>query len=276
MIESKLEELDPIAPRGAHDADARMVRSIGKIKLPRAIHRPSLAGTGLPERMRTAAFAFLGLTAASGLALVAIFAQINFHVLSPVPLPGEPGGGGVVAEAVALDHGSGTFVPAVSRRVEASDRSLAGGPGSGAAGAAALGGGLAPTGAPGPAPPGPSGGGIVTEPTDHPAPNPASAPGAGPGSGQADTPTAAGEAAPNTSPQPAPVPARPASPTPATAPAPGNSSSSAAAAHASERGIEASSKSSASVEVPVSTASTSPPPSADADPGNGKALGHTK
>src|SRR4051794_8295704 len=55
-----------------------------------ALRRPSFAGTGLPERMRSISFALMGLTAAVGLALVAIFAQPSFPVLSPAPLPDEP------------------------------------------------------------------------------------------------------------------------------------------------------------------------------------------
>ena len=52
--------------------------------------------------MRTTAFAFLGLTAAAGLALVAIFAQLSFHVLSPAPLPAASPGTGAVAAGVPL------------------------------------------------------------------------------------------------------------------------------------------------------------------------------
>ncbi len=59
---------------------------------PNAVRRPSLAGDGLPERMRSTVVAFLGLTAAAGLALVAIFAQLGFPVLSPAPLPSSPSG----------------------------------------------------------------------------------------------------------------------------------------------------------------------------------------
>jgi hypothetical protein len=70
---------------------------------------PSLAGNGLPERMRSTAFAFLGLTAAAGLALVAIFAQLGFPLLSPAPLPSEPPPGHV-AEAVALERRPPTIV----------------------------------------------------------------------------------------------------------------------------------------------------------------------
>src|SRR5436853_2664119 len=93
-----------------------LVLSNLKIRTSRAFHLPSLAGTGLPERMRTTAFAFLGLTAAAGLALVAIFAQISFHVLSPAPLPSEPARENAVAEAEALDHSPVGFIPAGSRQ----------------------------------------------------------------------------------------------------------------------------------------------------------------
>src|SRR4051812_8110296 len=71
--------------------------------------RFSFAGDGLPERMRSTAFAFLGLTAAAGLALVAIFAQLSFPLLSPAPLPSEPMADGAVSKAVALDRRPGAF-----------------------------------------------------------------------------------------------------------------------------------------------------------------------
>lgn len=82
-----------IAPVPMHG----VVRYLSKI--PRL---SSLAGNGLPERMRTTAFAFLGLTAAAGLALVAIFAQLSFHVLSPAPLPDASQKTGSVAAGVPL------------------------------------------------------------------------------------------------------------------------------------------------------------------------------
>jgi hypothetical protein len=63
---------------------------------------PSFAGHGLPERMRTTIFAFLGLTAAAGLALVAIFAQLSFPLLNPAPLPSDPSRANAVAEARAV------------------------------------------------------------------------------------------------------------------------------------------------------------------------------
>src|SRR5690349_24005789 len=74
-------------------------------RLSRSLRLSSIAGDGLPERMRTTAFAFLGLTAALGLALVAIFAQLSFPVLSPAPAPGGPLDDSAVSAAVALDRG---------------------------------------------------------------------------------------------------------------------------------------------------------------------------
>lgn len=80
------------------------MRSVFRKKIG-SVRRPSLAGDGLPERMRTTAFAFLGLTAAAGLALVAIFAQLGFPLLSPAPLPSatEPS---AIGRAVPLEDSS--------------------------------------------------------------------------------------------------------------------------------------------------------------------------
>src|SRR3954454_17726876 len=75
------------------------------------LRRFSFAGDGLPERMRSTAFAFLGLTAALGLALVAIFAQLSFPVLSPAPAPGGPLGKSSISKAVVVDRSPGVSVP---------------------------------------------------------------------------------------------------------------------------------------------------------------------
>jgi hypothetical protein len=72
---------------------------------------PSFAGHGLPERMRTTIFAFMGLTAAAGLALVAIFAQLGFPLLSPAPLPAPSSERSAVGEGVPLEQGSGAVGP---------------------------------------------------------------------------------------------------------------------------------------------------------------------
>lgn len=75
--------------------------------------RWSLIGSGLPERIRSVGFAFLGLTAAAGLALVALFAQTGFPLLSPAPLPGGSSEPGSVSKAVSLPRGS--TVPAIGQ-----------------------------------------------------------------------------------------------------------------------------------------------------------------
>lgn len=248
----------------------KLVRAISKTKLSKAARLPSLAGNGLPERMRTTAFAFLGLTAAAGLALVAIFAQLSFHVLTPAPLPDEPVDGSAVAEAMPL-HRTPAHVPAVTQRreapaVAAEELHSAGSNDTG----------FAPSGAPAPAAPAPSEGGVAPETADGSAPKSTST--TGPASSPPPEETSVPVSEPESSPKPAPTPAHPASPTPVAAPAPGNSQSSSAAAHASDRGVEASSKSTATVEASPPVTSSSPPSSEDSSPGNGKgkALGHAK
>jgi hypothetical protein len=64
--------------------------------------RPSLAGTGLTERMRSTTFALLGITAAAGLGMVAIFSQQGWPLLSPSPVPSAPMGQTAVHPAVTL------------------------------------------------------------------------------------------------------------------------------------------------------------------------------
>lgn len=79
-----------------------VMRSKLQARLSRLLRLPSIAGNGLPERMRSTAFAFLGLTAALGLALVAVFAQLSFPVLAPAPPPAGPGGEAAVSTSLAL------------------------------------------------------------------------------------------------------------------------------------------------------------------------------
>lgn len=90
------------------------VRSNFHTRLLSSLRLSSVAGRGLPERMRSTAFLFLGLTAAAGLALVAIFAQMSFPLLSPAPLPRDPSRATAVAEAevVATSPGLSPSVPA--------------------------------------------------------------------------------------------------------------------------------------------------------------------
>jgi outer membrane biosynthesis protein TonB len=241
------------------------VRWIQRTDLPRASRWPSLAGNGLPERMRTTAFAFLGLTAAVGLSLVAIFAQLGFHVLSPEPLPEEPAAESIVSEAVAL-RGAPRRSAGVTEHPQAplSVGGPRGGESEGSAPAAAP---VAST---------PSSGGVTPEATGNSVPKPPAtpAPAASPTPGQTPAPT--GDPASTPAPKPPPTPARPATPTPTAPQAPGNSSSSAAAEHASDRGVEASSKQTAAVQPPPATGSTAPPADEGPGNGNGKALGHSK
>lgn len=232
------------------------------------LRRVSFAGDGLPERMRSTAFAFLGLTAAAGLALVAIFAQLSFPLLSPAPLPSEPTEGSAVAKAVALDHGPGSFGDATPGATRSRMGTVGSEGGSGADGR-----GADPSAEPdavAPAAPtaaepggGTSGGEAVETTTSSPAPTP-------PPTSQ----PAQGGGAPDPAPpaKTTPVSPRPAAPTPA--PTPGNSQSSAAASHASERGFEASSKlTPESTAAGVAASGTSAP---EASSGNGKALGHSR
>jgi hypothetical protein len=104
----------------------------------KSLRRPSFAGNGLPERMRSTAFAFLGLTAALGLGLVAIFAQLSFSVLSPAPPPAGPAREGAVSSSLALGRGPGiaALQPALLGGSAPSGRA-----GSGASGTAAVPGG---------------------------------------------------------------------------------------------------------------------------------------
>src|SRR3954447_7265800 len=90
-----------------------LVRSISHSRLLAWLRLPSFAGDGLPERMRSTTFALLGLTAAGGLALVAIFAQPSFTLLTPAPLPAEPSLSESIAKAqkVTLHHSAAAFVP---------------------------------------------------------------------------------------------------------------------------------------------------------------------
>ncbi len=225
--------------------------------------RPSFAGNGLPERMRSTAFAFLGLTAATGLALVAIFAQLSFPLLSPAPMPSGPAEGNAVSDAVALDHSPGVFDRANPGLASSGERDAGGASGRGGGGRTA-----GPTAEAPPEPGGGTSGGEAVE-TPSSAPSPASPPASEP----APVPAAAPDPAP--APKPAPTPARPAAPTNPSAP--GNSQSSAAASHASERGVEASSKSPPeSTGSGVATSGTGPAPEDSPGNGNGKALGHSK
>jgi hypothetical protein len=207
--------------------------------------RPSIAGHGLPERMRSTVVAFMGLTAAGGLTLVAIFAQMSFPLLSPAPLPAGPSqaSGVAKAEVVSASHGLEAAVPAPRGDGGASDLRARGGGAAGGSPRDQEGDVVAPVNSTPPA--GAGGVGAPAETGGGAAPPPASsapAPPSAPSSAQAPTPAPEPVAPPVPATPPKPEAAPPAPVPPVPAAAPGNSSSSAAAAHASERGIEASSK----------------------------------
>jgi hypothetical protein len=80
--------------------------------------------------MRATGFALLGLTAAAGLALVAVFAQLGFPLLEPAPLPNGPAAGESVAgaERVAPAFSSRPPVAAVALAPSPSARRGSSGP----------------------------------------------------------------------------------------------------------------------------------------------------
>lgn len=56
----------------------------------RRLSRPSVFGSGLPERLRSTSLALLGLTAAAGLGLVAFALHQGWPVAPDLPIPGVP------------------------------------------------------------------------------------------------------------------------------------------------------------------------------------------
>jgi hypothetical protein len=259
-----------------------LVQSIFKSGRLAYLRLPSLAGSGLPERMRSTVFALLGMTAAAGLALVAIFAQPGFPLLEPVPLPNQPPARQGVADARALPvgHGRSPLGPAASRQSTALRPSgdgsrdgvrAEGGPESGAVAPEVV----SPVQAPTPvaeAPEGSGGGGHGSR-----------------GGAATPAPPATPQPASKTAPTPVSTP-KPVEPAPEAitssaghkvAEAPGSSNSAAAAEHASERGVEASSKGPgpAAPQASAQTAASATGPASGPAPsgqGNAFAKGQTK
>jgi hypothetical protein len=237
--------------------------------------------------MRSISFALLGLTAAAGLALVAIFAQPDSRLLSPAPLPDQPSAGPSIAAArnLSLDHRLSSLVPArPAVPLEKGRGSAAGSHPASPTGSApeGNGGSIAPAGATAPAP------ASVPETSAGNSPGGEGTAGAGGGKkaegGSSPAPAAAPQGAtpPSSVPASSPQPPKPApevttsNPQPELAPAPGNSSSAAAAAHASERGIEASASSAPAAAGGAATAGVAPESSPPPGNGNGLAKGHDK
>jgi hypothetical protein len=202
-----------------------------------SLRLPSFAGRGLPERMRSTAVAFLGLTAASALALVAIFAQLSFPLLSPAPLPDEPESR--VSNGIALPEERVAQVRQVAERQSAPEpvTQAIGNSGAGEA-------------APSPAPEGGSGTGNSAGEGASPTPTPSPTPPASP------VPSAIPPSSPPAAePKPVPVvtpPPAPAPPPVAVPPSP-------------------------PVVTPPAAASSSPPPHSNAGGNDkGNAYGHSK
>jgi hypothetical protein len=230
-----------------------LVRSILHDKLPSALRLPSFAGNGLPERMRSISFALLGLTAAAGLALVAIFAQLSIPLLEPSPLPLGPAGKQAVAGAQALTPKRSNAAKALAIAQRSVAPAATRPPVEGSAEASPP---VAPTPDQGSTQPPPSdnSGGVGSESPQpatgspgpsKPVPAPASAPTPTPTPAPVSTPAPAPVSSPQPpAPSPEPVVTPPA---PELASGPGHSPSTAAAEHASERGIE---RSAHSVDCP--------------------------
>jgi hypothetical protein len=268
-----------------------LVDSNSRIPPRRSRRLPSFAGKGWPERMRSTAFLFFGLTAAAGLALVAIFAQLNFPLLSPVPVGGgQQSQGGGVAQAVALDR-EGALAIAPARR----SLLVPIAPGGDAAGGLTVpnqhgGHAVGAVGGPTPIPaPEETGGGVGgVSPTAPPAtPAPAPAP-----SGSAEPAATPPPPAPTPAPEPSskgnkkPANSKPAIPATAKPGKPAKPSKDhAKAEHPPEKADpkpkdEESTTSGPKYESAPEAAPKSPTPSpedsAGKDHGNGKALGHYK
>ncbi len=162
--------------------------------LSRLARRPSLAGDGLPERMRSTTFALLGITAATCLGLVAVFSQQEWPLLSPGPLPVAPAGPGAVGDAAIVAGPSVAEPPSAQRPPQprvipvATAPVVVPAPGQG-------GGTVEVTGqlpAPQASPPGPDG----SQPAEPPEPQPTS---------PAEPPTVAPAPTPEQAPTPAPI-----------------------------------------------------------------------
>jgi hypothetical protein len=256
-----------------------VVHSNFHIRRLKSLRRPSFAGNGLPERMRSTAFAFLGLTAALGLALVAIFAQLSFPVLSPAPAPSGPLADGAVAEGRALEQDKSGSAPQVAPGIAAPsgpNASVAGNGTSPAEGghraAGAIGSPLPVTE---PSPGGEAGDGGPAPAPSSPPPAP-SAPSSQAPTAEADPPAATLPAA-NPNPKPS---------TSASKPKPDKKPAKTAKPAKSEKPEKSEKDTKKEATPPTAEAEPKPPPSAPPPPapedppgksnGNGKALGHHK
>jgi hypothetical protein len=247
-------------------------------RLSRLVKRPSFAGRGLAERMRTTAFALLGVTTAMALGLVALVSHQSWPHLPVGPVPSYQAEHGRLDNAIALTPAAvGLGLPAgepPARSAHAGD-----GPGVTAPNQSRLSGSHRVTShsaAPDPAPGQPGGAGA-------PSPAPTSQP---PAQSAPSAPVAIPVSAPPAAPTPAPTTPSP-SPPPVAAANPGKGH-----AYGREKG-SAAPKPKPPHPAPTSTATvpaaapvlppapavpSAPAPGSSDDPGNGHghAYGHDK
>jgi hypothetical protein len=297
MTESILEHPDLITTGEPGPVDAEVVLSRFHTRFKRSRRLPSFAGKGWPERMRSTAFLFFGLTAAAGLALVAIFAQLNFPLLSPVPVGGGHSQSAGVAQAVALDR-EGALALAPARRSPLASSARGKGSAGGVTAPNEHGGhAVGAVGGPTPVPAPDEGGGDVggvppAAPPATPAPAPSSAPSASPEASTtppapAPTPVPSPESSSKGDKKPAnskpakPAKAKPSKPNKPSKPAMDH----AKAEHQPEKAAPKPKDEESKTPGPKYEPAPEPAPKAPApapedsagkDHGNGKALGHDK
>ncbi len=190
----------PIAGVGERRWASQMLSRRGHW-LARHATRPSFAGTGLLERMRSTTFALLGITAALGLGLVAIVSQQGWPLLPAAPLPGLSVEQSEIHEAIEAPPGigspaAGPSVAAVAGRASTDHRTEPRAPGSHVSGSRHLD--TAPPSAPAAAAPADSEQSVPLEPAPTPVPvSPAPSSGPAPSSSPASSaPAAAAPTAP--------------------------------------------------------------------------------
>jgi hypothetical protein len=101
--------------------------SRGRQPLWRKIHRPSLAGSGMLERLRSIFFGLLGLSAAGWLLLFAFIAHLGLPTLHDIPIFGPPAQHSAVHRAVIAAGPAGPAGLSVLHNQAASRHSTTGG-----------------------------------------------------------------------------------------------------------------------------------------------------
>jgi len=243
--------------------------------LPRPPARFSFAGRSVVERMRSTAFALLGVTTAMALGLVALVSHQSWPYLPAAPIIDYGAKSGDLDNAVPLvSLPPGRRGARIAGEISTGER---GGSGSGGRR-----GGSSPAGSRHPSSqsdPGTAPGGLgVAAPPPSPAPPPAPAPTVSPPPVPASQPTQA----PSPPPAPGGAPAQPATPAAVASSSPGKGHAygkqKAPAAPVSKPSRSAPSPPPASASAPAEKAPPAPVPTAEDSPGNGRghAYGHSK